>query len=540
MSEIEPSLEAAPLSIPDEPQLRGGPLGQAVRLAAAAGLLIGAFELVVSGFSLAVPLSLLQWLVLGVLILALDAGVAALVAWGIGAVVRRVDVPVGLAVGLLVAVYVVPGLLRADAEGQTLALLVLSVVPALLGIAAALQARALRRSRIPVLYGAAVVSVVAIGVGAVSNRPVDAVATVAADKPSIVLVTIDGWGADPPGGEIPALDALTAGGIRFADAVTPTPGSRAANATILAGLHPLRHQVLDDDDLLSRGYQTVFEELSAAGYPTAAFVSSSAVASGSGLDQGFTTFDDQWSLLRRSAIGDLLLRLADPVGPWRARSGTDTAEAFARWATGRKGPFAVWIHLADPHRAELGVATDPDALATAAARIAEFVPEGALVVVAGTHGELAGRHGGTGNRTLYDPVVHVPLAIRFPGPPPKVPEVTVQVRLMDVASSILDGAGFEPLAQSEGVPLIAYGTGFRKATISCGLVGRDVDGDWLLGVRNNGVKVIVGVGEAREELYLLATDPEEANDRHDDQNAVLNQVHGLLSSDRAALVELTR
>ena len=101
-------------------------------------------------------------------------------------------------------------------------------------------------------------------------------------------------------------------------------------------------------------------------------------------------------------------------------------------------------------------------------------------------------------------MIHVPLSIRFPGLPPKVPEVRAQVRLMDVSQSVLDGAGFEPLAESEGVPLIAYGTGFRKATISCGLVGRDLDGDWLLGVRNNGIKVIE---EKVGGVYKAAGDP---------------------------------
>lgn len=543
MSELEPSLEAVEPSIPEDPPIPGGALWQGVRIAVAFGLLFGAFELVALGFGLAVPLSAPRWVLLSLLILGLDAGIAALAALGIGRVIRRVDGVVGLVVFGLVLAYVVPGLVRARAEDQGLATLVLMGVPFVIGLVSALQARGLRRSRLPLVTAASLVGLVAAGVGVVTNQPHDGPGTVAASAPSIVVLTVDGWRADRPA---PAIEALAAGGIRFTDAVSPTPGSRAANATVLAGLHPLRHHVLDDPDQLSRGYQTLFESLSDLGYPTAAFVSSGVVESGSGLDQGFVRFDDDISLVRRSALGRLAVGLLDPNGSVRARSGTETAEAFARWTEGRTGPFAAWIHLADPHRAELGFAVDADAeLAAAGARIREAllaagVADTALVVVAGTHGELAGSHGATGNRTLYDAVVHVPLAIRFPGGPPKVPEIGVQVRLMDIASSVLDGAGFDELAESEGVPLIAYGTGFRKATISCGLVGRDLDGDWLLGVRNNGVKVITEMEGNREELYLLATDPEELRDRHEDQASVLGQVQGLLSSDRAALREQIR
>jgi arylsulfatase A-like enzyme len=158
------------------------------------------------------------------------------------------------------------------------------------------------------------------------------------------------------------------------------------------------------------------------------------------------------------------------------------------------------------------------------------------VVVAGTHGRLEGAHGGADNRTLYDEVVRVPLVVRAPERP-LVPVVSAQVRLMDVAPTLLVAAGLPPLDESEGMGLADYGTGLRKVTMWTTIVGRDLDGSPLLGLRNNGIKYVVHA-DGREELYDASTDPGELRELGEAQPETLRQARDLLVPDQAAFRRL--
>jgi arylsulfatase A-like enzyme len=85
-----------------------------------------------------------------------------------------------------------------------------------------------------------------------------------------------------------------------------------------------------------------------------------------------------------------------------------------------------------------------------------------IVAVTGDHGEALGEHGlsFTHDFTLYDEVLRVPLVIRGPGVVPGA-EIAQQVRLMDVAPTLLEMAGVEPLAGIEArslAPLLRGGS----------------------------------------------------------------------------------
>jgi len=78
-----------------------------------------------------------------------------------------------------------------------------------------------------------------------------------------------------------------------------------------------------------------------------------------------------------------------------------------------------------------------------------------LVVVTGDHGEALGDHGlfFTHDFTLYDEVLRVPLALRLPGRIPPGAVVPQQVRLIDLAPTVLDLLGLAPPSGIEGVSL---------------------------------------------------------------------------------------
>jgi arylsulfatase A-like enzyme len=68
-----------------------------------------------------------------------------------------------------------------------------------------------------------------------------------------------------------------------------------------------------------------------------------------------------------------------------------------------------------------------------------------IVVVLSDHGELLGEHGEFGHgRSLYEPVLHVPLAIRAPGRVPANRRLATPVSTAGVFATILDLAGLPP------------------------------------------------------------------------------------------------
>jgi arylsulfatase A-like enzyme len=88
--------------------------------------------------------------------------------------------------------------------------------------------------------------------------------------------------------------------------------------------------------------------------------------------------------------------------------------------------------------------------------------EQTVVAVAGDHGEAFGEHGlsFTHDFTLYDEVLRVPLVIRGPGVVPGA-DIGQQVRLMDLAPTLLDLAGVDPLPNIEAkslTPLLRGGS----------------------------------------------------------------------------------
>lgn len=369
--------------------------------------------------------------------------------------------------------------------------------------------------------------------------------------PSLVLVTVDGLRHDDvaPTEAPPALAALARdGAVVFADATTPTGGTRAALATALVGLHPLRHKVLDDDDFLSRGYLTVAEALGDEGWATAGFVSAPAAAAGSGLEQGFRVFDDDL-LPGPAGVGRLLLVqdllvLAQTLGmptPWRDAS--STAARATQWVEAHGAdPFFLWVHLADPAKRadDADAVRDVDhALEALREAVAEHASGEVMWAFVGSHGELRGAHGGQGSRTLHEEVVRIPMVVRWPGGHPDGAPVQAQVRLMDLATTLATGMGLDPLEVTEGVELEGYATGRREATISTTLVGRGLDGDWWLGLRNNGLKVLRDPA-GDDHLYDLADDPGETTDLATEQATALDRARQLLAPDQVALDKLLR
>jgi tetratricopeptide (TPR) repeat protein len=277
----------------------------------------------------------------------------------------------------------------------------------------------------------------------------------------VLLVTIDTLRPDAVGfvagaNETPAIDALAAEGFRFPTAVTPTPLTLPAHASLMTGLLPRRHGARDNGQMLPPGPATLAESLSAAGWTTAAFVSGFPLRALFGLDRGFGHYDDTLPLGTRARL---------------ERAADATTAAALEWIAAAREPWFVWVHYYDPHDPYTSHAEFPRS-----GRLAAYLSEVAfadhafgelrrgiaerhrgplLTVFTSDHGESFGEHGeSTHGFFLYDTTVTVPLVVHFPGRV-RAGTSAAPARLVDVAQTILELLGLPGLAGADGVSLTA-------------------------------------------------------------------------------------
>lgn len=342
-------------------------------------------------------------------------------------------------------------------------------------------------------------------------------------RPSVVLITLDTTRADHLGcyggarTETPNLDALSAKGVRFEQALSPVPLTLPAHVSLLTGLVPRHHGVRDNAGFkLDPKIPLLTERLGAAGYTTAAFVSSAVLDRDGGLARGFTTYDD---LVR---VGDR--RAFD----YQERAASQTVDAVLKQLSTLKPPFFLWVHFYDPHLPY--VPPEPYAsrfkdrpydgeIAFMDAQIGRIFDvlkrRGTTVYVAvtGDHGESLGEHGEDAHGVfLYEATQHVPLILTGPGIPPGATTAS-NVGLIDVAPTILDLLRLPPLPSADGRSLVPLLHGARPPAPDYEMESLypEFAYGWapLRALRTGPYKYIAA---PRPELYELPTDPREIHD----------------------------
>ncbi len=346
--------------------------------------------------------------------------------------------------------------------------------------------------------------------------------------PNVLLITLDTTRADWLGSygyaaaATPHLDRLAAGGVRFATALSPAPLTLPAHASLMTGRNPYGHGVRNNGHfVLAADVPTLAGQFQAAGYDTAAFVSSFVLDRQFGLARGFGHYDDAL---------DPPAGLADSLE--LERRGDRTVAAATAWLAARPAaaaPYFLWVHLYDAHdpyappapfaqrfadRAYDGeIAFDDALVGELLARAGHGAAGSPLVVVAADHGESLGEHGeSTHGLFVYEGAVRVPLIVSWPGAI-AAGVVEPPVRLIDVAPTLVALAGLTPLAAVDGrslVPLLdrpateaaapraAYAeTYFPQFFMGWAPLRSVRDGTWKL------------IDAPEPELYDLAADPGE-------------------------------
>jgi arylsulfatase A-like enzyme/predicted Zn-dependent protease len=346
---------------------------------------------------------------------------------------------------------------------------------------------------------------------------------------NVLLISIDTLRADRigsygyTGARTPAIDALAARGVRFAQATTVAPLTLPAHASLLTGTFPTYHGVRDNGQFYLGDEQvTLAEHVKARGYRTGGFVGAFVLDRRWGIAQGFDTYADEFDLSKyQLAAGiDAAQRPGNEV--------VDRAIAWLREASDQ--PFFAWVHLYDPHAPyaapePFGARFPPTmqgaydaevAFAdTQVARLVEALGDArghTLIVVVGDHGESLGEHEEQQHGFfVYDAVTQVPLIIAgLPATEPRV--VSDQVRIVDVMPTVLDVLGLPSPDAVQGTSLVPAARGARVELLA-------LAESWyprfhygwseLLAVRDGRYKLIAA---PRRELYDTVNDPGEAKD----------------------------
>lgn len=284
----------------------------------------------------------------------------------------------------------------------------------------------------------------------------------AAGSGTVILISIEGLRADHLGcygstrATSPAIDALAAEGARFEWAFTQAPEGAAATASLLTGLYPTTHGVVDPGDSLVAEVPTLAGAFQAAGYEVGFFADGGSALATPGLTTGILNdVSAATTWLRNKAGGPLLMvvGLSSPLPPF-----APTDDFTAGLEAPPDGFVADRESLASSELDEAGLAWaralyDGEVRA-ADAVVGEIVAavtelglgDGATVVVAGAHGLDLGEHGMLGE-TLASPVTRVPLVVRRPGGV-GAGVVSKIVELVDVMPTLLELAG---VAAPDGV-----------------------------------------------------------------------------------------
>jgi hypothetical protein len=180
-----------------------------------------------------------------------------------------------------------------------------------------------------------------------------------------------------PAGGPPALDRLTERGALFENAVTQTPLTPPAHASVFTGLNPNVHHVRNTGGfVLQSSLTTMAEILQQQGWDTAVFIGASVLKKLFGFNQGFA------GLRRPDAQAGR--RGADPGVPERrAEEVVDRALAWLNAQSGK--PYLRWVHVFDPY-----LPYEPPAPFDRTCKGREYDGEGnALVAVMADHGVSA-------------------------------------------------------------------------------------------------------------------------------------------------------
>lgn len=336
---------------------------------------------------------------------------------------------------------------------------------------------------------------------------------------------------------------------------------------------------------LAASHATLAELLRDRGYRTGGFVANfSYLYRDYGLAQGFGVYDDAPGVLLRAELPAVrLIRLARPafgVKPYRPARDVNAAALAWLDAAGRDRPSFAFLNYMEPHQPWVAEAPHdqwaravpgawtlartnlythvvrdvPEAtarfvrgnydgqIAAMDAALGELIDaleargryDDALIVVTADHGELLGEHSEMGHmgRTLYEPLLRVPLVVKYPRGRRTSAVVEHPVQLVDLVATIVEETGARLPAEVEGAGLAAERRlVYAEEGINPFLVA-EYGGfyDRAMRVVYDGSYKLLSTSRGRRMLFDLASDPGEEHDLAGAQPERLAQLEALLAA----------
>jgi arylsulfatase A-like enzyme len=361
---------------------------------------------------------------------------------------------------------------------------------------------------------------------------------------NVVVVGIDTLRADHVGAygyprpTTPRIDAFSRDAIRFETAVSQSPWTLPAFASMFTGRVPSAHGAGEGAcpsvTTLGDAHESLATVLRKAGYETASFVSNAWVGTDVGMARGFdrhrqclTSGDvlnrtEEWLAEPRRPPFFLFVHIVDPHQPWMptpedAALFVDPAYEGAIGTQFWGAPKPEWTaadrrRIVDLYDAEVRWADGLTGRLLDALEERGFAAN-TIVVVTSDHGEELFERGTLGHgHTLYDEVLLVPFLIRFPGGRSRGP-IATPVRTMDLFPTVLEALGQPVPAGLDGVslmPLIRGGDPAPRSAVSeyvCFAADPTVQS-----LRTPREKLVVHPVTGQTELFDLVADPRETTD----------------------------
>jgi arylsulfatase len=367
----------------------------------------------------------------------------------------------------------------------------------------------------------------------------------------------------------PFLDSLARESLVFPNAVATASYSLASVATILSGLSPFHHRVVQREDRLTDDVETIAEHFQAHGYATLGLSANGYHSPQFGSDQGYEQFLMMWRVCNGSpectsdphqavrAVLDtleggfaddrplfLLLHVVPPHSPYDPPPVFDVftdpdyegpasgdVDYLHRVIDGRETPSDRDVeHLVALYDGNIRRLDDAvERLLQGLSEVRDRQRETAVVFIA-DHGEAFGDHGWFGHSgTVYDEMVRVPFILRLPDVRDAGPVDTTQLAsLEDVLPTLLDVAGLPPPTRCDGVDLLAPSSkASRDARVV--LMRNALDDRLELGVRSRRWKAVVR-GTEKRQLFDLSADPRENHNLAGDRRELLGGFEALLAA----------
>jgi len=393
-------------------------------------------------------------------------------------------------------------------------------------------------------------------------------------------LSVYGYGRDTT----PHLKKWAESGVAFDHASSVSPWTLPSHASMLTGQWP-QELSTDWETPLDGAHRTLPETLSARGYLTAGFVANTYYCGHElGIARGFARYEDyvvspqelliSSTLVRSIVNSGIVRRLTKYDDNIPRRTATAITDQFLDWHTTTGGrPFFAFLNFFDAHEAYLPpppfagrfgpapplgnpalvqdlrrslrrdwferpaaeIQAEQNSYDAAIAYLddqlnrllealqARGVLDNTVVIVTSDHGEQFGEHGlFLHGNSLYQPLLHVPLVIRYPPSVPQGRRVAARASLRDLSATVVDllkGTGTDALP---GSSLARYWSTPPAIGADDAAIGEVREADWaklgnpwypiakgdLASVTDDAYHYIRN-GDGSEELYALATDPDE-------------------------------